>query len=754
MSIHNVSRRDFLKNVGLQGGGLVIATQWVGHAAASSSEAVEGAYDLGVFVSINGQGDVQIVNHRAEMGQGIITSVPQVIADELGAAWSRVSIVQAKGDAKYGPQGTGGSASIRRFFPYLRQMGAIAREMLEQAAANHWQVDKKDVVTRDHQVLHRPTGKALDFGALAEAAGKLPVPKAEAVTLKKHADFSLIGKDVKLAVQPLMVTGKAQYAQDVQLSNMLIASIQRPPVVGGRVKSFDATEAKKVAGVVQVIRMKDRPYPVDVRPLGGVAVLATNTWAAHEGRKKLKIEWDTSEKITAANAKHESKDYLQQLVKQVSQPGKPARKRGDVYAHKYSDEKTLEATYTVPYHHHMPMETPAATAIVSKSDKGVSECRVWTGTQNPQWARGLVAAELGIDQSNVEVNMTLMGGAFGRKGKNDYTVEAAELAHKSGRPVKVVWTREDDVKHGFYHSIAANYFKAELNDKGSADHWLQRVAYPPIGWIFNTDNKTLDGMALSLGFADVPFELTELSCEKYDVETHVRTGWFRAVANINNAFALGCFVDELAVKAKIPTHKMWLNLFGKDRLVDPSKDNFGDWTNYGQESDAYALDTRRMKAVVTQLVQTAKADKPLPKGEGWGISYAHSFNSYVAAATRVKVIEGKWQALEMHTIIDCGIAITPDRVKSQMEGAMIMGLTMALAGEITVKEGAVQQNNFYDYPVARIQDVPPLHVEIVQSYAAPGGVGEPGLPPILPSIVNAIFHASGQRVRSLPVDLA
>ena len=743
--ISKVTRRSVLKAVGLQGPGLVLLSPAL--AVAATDNTVQDDFPLGVFVSIAKAGDVTIVNHRAEMGQGILTSVPQIIADELGADWLRVSVVQAQGDAKYGDQSTGGSASIRNHFPYLRQMGAVARDMLEQTAADIWQVKKSEVKTLNHQVINVKTQKALAFGDLVEQAAKLPVPKAEAVTLKDESAFSLIGRDVRLAGQEEIVRGEAIYAQDIQLPNMLVASIERPPVVGGRVKSVNATAAKKVAGVVDVIQLKDRPLPTNVKPISGVAVLATNTWAAHEGRKLLEIEWDTSDKRVALNAKHNSAQYLAELVSAVNTQGQDVRREGDVYQHTYDPDKTLEATYTVPYHHHMSMETPAATAIVEGDT-----CTVWTGTQSPQWAKGLIAGELGIDAANVTVNMTSMGGAFGRKGKNDFTLEAVELAKAVGRPVKVVWTREDDVKHGFYHSTSANYCKAEINTQGGADYWLQRVAYPPIGATFSLDAKQPSAGQLSLGFADIPFELEHLSCEVHDVETHVRIGWFRSVANINNAFSLGCFVDELAVKAKISTHQMWLNLLGKDRIVDPAKEGFEKWENYGQKTESFALDTRRMKAILNRVVKESGADKKVNKNEGWGISYAHSFNSYVAAATKVRVDGDKLTVLEMHTAIDCGIAVTPDRIVAQMEGAMIMGLSTALLSEITVKDGVVEQNNFYDYMSARIQQCPPLFVYIAESQEAPGGVGEPGLPPVLPSIVNAIYHASGRRIRDLPVN--
>ncbi len=754
--IRSLNRREFIALTGRTGGALMLGSALgvMGSVASAKNVATPtgGAGNaLGVFVTINNDGRVEIICHRAEMGQGILTSVPQIIAEELEADWNQVSAVLGKADPKYGNQSTGGSASIRRFFEHVRQMGAVARDMLEQAAADRWSVEKSQVSAHKHGVVHKTSGKRLSFAELAEAASKLPVPNVESVSLKDSANYSLIGKD-DIALQGMedIVRGKTIYAQDVRLPGMLIASIERPPVVGGRVKSFDASEAKKISGVIDVIQLKDRSFPVDVKPVSGVAVLATNTWAALEGRKKLKIEWDHG-----ANVTHDSELYKKTLIEKVASKGKAARVEGNVYAHKFNAGRTVEATYTVPYHHHMSMETPAATAHIENG-----RCRVWSGTQTPQWGKTLVLEELGWDATSdydkVEFNTTFMGGAFGRKGKNDFTIEAVELAKATGKPVKVVWSREDDVKHGFYHSIAANYLKAELTPDKRSDNWIQRVVAPPIAWIFNDKTTHLQDGDLSLGFADIPFDIKNLSCETPEVTTHVRTGWLRAVGNINNAFALGSFVDELAVKAGISTQQMWLNLLGKDRSFNPRKEGFEGYTHYGQVDDGkvieeYLLEIARFKGVLNEVVEKSGADKQLPEGQGWGISVAASFNSYAAAATKVKVVDGKVTLLEMHTAIDCGLIITPDRVRSQMEGAMIMGVSMALESEITVKNGAIVQSNFYDYPVSRMPQIPALYVHLVKSNAAPGGVGEPGLPPIMPSITNAIFHASGIRVRDLPV---
>jgi len=743
-NIENVSRRGFLKAVGVTSGSFVLGVSLPLSMAKASSNSKDVSHALNFFVSIANDSKVTLVCHRSEMGQGIRTSVPQIIAEELEADWQQVSVIQAKADSKYGSQGTAGSASIRNHFTTIRQIGAVAREMLEQAAANIWKVPLNEVNAKNNFVIHNKTQQKISFGELASHAAKLTPPDSKKVVLKNSADFTLIGKDVKQVDLANIVAGKAQYAQDIQLPNMLIATIVRPPVVGGKVLSFDAKAALKVKGVVDVIALKPRPLPVTTNPLSGVAVLAENTWAALEGRKNLEIEWDLGEKQS-----HDSKKFTKQLAKQVNQRGDNVATKGDVYAHQYDDDNTVEATYTVPYIHHAPMETPAATAIVTGK-----KCTIWAGTQNPQWAKSKAAQELGLakeEQDNIELNVTLMGGAFGRKSKSDFIVEAVELAKASNRPVKVVWSREDDIQHGYYHSVSANYCKAELTPNGSADHWISRNAYPPIGWLWNTEQKTPADSQLALGFGDLPFELNNLSIEKHQVDSFVRPGWVRSVACINNGFALGSFVDELAVKADVSTRKMWLKLLGEDRHVDPSANGFK-YSNYNLDLSQHPVDTKRMKSLINLISDKAQVEQKLPVNQGWGISFLRSFGSFVAAATKVEVVNNKVNVLEMHTAVDCGIVVTPDRVKAQMEGAMIFGLSIALMGEISVENGQVQQTNFHDYPVTRMNQVPELHVHLVESDAPPGGIGEPGVPPVIPSITNAIYHASKSRIRDLPVN--
>jgi isoquinoline 1-oxidoreductase beta subunit len=764
MPILNVSRRKFLKQLGIGSSALVLATTLPGlspiYAAddamatgQASFEVEKAAHHLNIFVSLDTDGTTSIVCHRSEMGQGIRTTVPQIIADEMQALWSNVYVVQGQADKAYGQQNTAGSSSIRGQFTRLRQIGAVVRNMLEQAAANQWQVNINDVTADQHVVINNITGEKIGFGDLAIAASKLEAPELTAVKLKEIKDFNYIGKEVKLFDLEDIVAGEAVYSHDVQLPNMLVASIQRPPVVGGTVKSFDDTEAKKVKGVVAVIQLKPHTFPYRTNPLGGVAVLANNTWAAQEGRKKLKIVWDNGE-----NANYNTASFSEELIKKVNQPGKSVRSEGDVYAHTYDPARTVEATYSVPHINHTPMETEAATAWLQGKDKSAT-LTIWAGTQNPQGAQTLAAKECGIDVKQVALNIPLMGGAFGRKSKPDFILEAVQLAKQINVPVKVVWTREDDIQHGFYHSISANYMKAELIDESIvgndnhkvADFWIQRVAYPPIAWLFNGKQTRPNANDLSLGFADTPFQLDNLQYETQEASSHVRPGWVRAVSDINNGFAQGSFVDELAVKANKPARQMWLELLGDDRYVDLSQGGFK-YNNAGLNLAEYPVDTKRLKATLNLVCDQANIEAETAENEGWGISVIRSFGSYVAAATKVSVINKKVKVLEMHTAIDCGITVTPDRVIAQMEGAMVFALSITLMGGISVKAGAVEQSNFHDSPVTRINQSPPMFVHLVESEHPPGGVGEPGIPPIIPSITNAIFSASGIRIRNLPVN--
>lgn len=737
IAFDNVSRRSFLKGLSLTTTGLVLGATLPTWSPAMAAQSAEGMMNL--FVGIDTDGTVNIVCHRSEMGQGIRTSLPQVLADEMEADWRKVKIIQGLADERYGSQNTDGSRSIRHFYKVMREMGASARTMLEQAAAIKWGVPVAEVKAENHQVVHS-SGNTLGFGELVADAANLPTPEPASLKYKDKKDFKYIGKELSLVDMQDIQTGKTVFGQDIQLEGMLYASIVRAPVTGSNVASLDKTSAMKIAGVVDVFQMPERSFPLVFGSLPGVAVLATNTWAAQQGAKALNVTWTEHE-----NQTYDSQKHLTELQTKVKSKGKVQRSAGDAYAKMQEADKTVSASYSMPYLVHAPMEPPAATAWFKD---GAVE--VWACTQTPQSTQDTVSNFLNISKDKVKVNVTLLGGGFGRKSKPDFSVEAAILSKHTGKPVKVVWSREDDIRHGYYHAISAQHYQAGFDVNGKVNAWVQRTAFPSISWTFNGSAKEPSGGELSLGFADVPFEVSNLSCETQEATAHSRIGWVRSVSNIHHAFAIGSFVDEVASAAQKPTHKMWLELIGSDRKVDPSKDGF-EYSNYGESLDDYPIDTGRLKNCLNTLIAKTGADKDAPHGEAWGISVHRSFVTYVAVAAKVKVENDKVTVLEMHNVIDAGTVVNPDRVKSQQEGSMIFGLSLALMGEISFKDGKVQQSNYHDYPVLRMHQSPKIVTHIIESDAIPGGVGEPGTPPVAAALANAIYHASGKRIRDLPV---
>ncbi len=737
--IENLSRRSFLKSIGLTSGGLVIGgmVPFSNPVFAGS----DGLASLNLFVHISPDNQVHIICHRSEMGQGIRTGLPQVVADELQADWAKVQVVQGLANAEYGSQNTDGSRSIRNFYLTMREMGAVARTLLEQAGAARWGVPVTEVKAENHEILHAKSGRALSFGELAQDAAKLPAPDKSTLVLKSSKDFKYIGKPLPIVDMDDILQGTTVFGQDVQLPNMLYASIARWPVLGAKLTATNDKASRQVKGVQDVITLPDLGLPVMFKAQPGVAVLANNSWAALKGREKLELTWDHG-----PHASHNTDSYLEKMLADVKTKGTVNSAKGDAYSKIEAASDTLEASYSVPYQGHLPMEPVAATAHFHD---GI--CEIWACVQTPQSTQQTVAGLLGLKPENVKVNVTLLGGAFGRKSKPDFAVEAAYLAKKAGRPVKVFWTREDDIKHDYYHAISAQHYQASLDQKGEVSAWLQRTAFPTISSTFNAAANSPSDGELSLGFADLPFALDHLSCESHAAESHVRIGWVRSVSNIHHAFGIGSFVDELAVKTGTRNTDMWRKLLGKGGRVDPSATGFK-YGNYDAPLDQYPIEIKRYLHLIDVLEKSTDMHKALPKGQGWGFSIHRSFVSYVAVATKVEVKDGAVKVLDMHTAIDCGLAVNPDRVKAQMEGSMVFGLSIALMGGITVKDGMVEQSNFHDAQVARMHQSPPITVHIVQGKdELPGGVGEPGLPPVMASVTNAIFAASGQRIRDLPV---
>jgi len=737
--LDKLSRREFLQKTGVASGGLVFGVT-LGYAPSVGASAAA-SVTPNVYVNIRDDDVVEIYCHRSEMGQGIRTSLPQVIADELEADWDRIELLQAPGHEKYGDQNTDGSTSIRKHFDLLRTAGASAREMLVAAAAVQWGVPAAELVARNHAVYHDSSGRSVAYGDLVATAAQLDVP--DNVTFKDRADYRYIGKPMDLIDGFAMTTGTASYGIDTVLPGMLHASIERCPVVGGTVKSLDDSAALEVPGVTGVVRMPDSTSPPFYNPLGGIAVLATNSWAAQRGRAALGIEWDTGR-----NAEYDSTAYRRQLLETSRKAGRMVLNRGDVAAAFEKAEDVLEAEYYAPHLSHAPMEPPAATARVSPD----GDVEIWAATQDPQSIRDTVAGLLGIDKSRITVHVTLLGGAFGRKSKADFSAEAAWLARETGKPVKVTWTREDDIRHGYYHSVSAQYLKAGLDGDGNATAWLHRSVFPSIGSTFSAEASGPGNFELDLGMTDNPFAIPNMRLESGDAQAHVRIGWLRSVCNIYHAFAVCGFADELAHRAGADPKDYLLQLVGPPRKVNPADDGV-EYGNYGQSLDEHPIDTGRYRAVVEKVANMAGWGRKLPDGRGLGIAVHRSFLSTVGTVAEVSVDDaGKLRVEELWLVIDAGLVVNPDRVIAQMEGAGIFGMSLALHGEITAKNGAIVQGNYDSYPVVRIGEAPKaIHVHIMESAALPAGVGEPGVPPVAPAIVNAYFAATGKRVRELPL---
>ncbi len=742
--LENLSRRSFLVGGAAVAGGLVIGLRLLPRGFASNPPAAPAVdvprFNPTAFVSIDETGLVTIVAHRSEMGQGIRTALPMAVADELEADWSRVRIVQAVGDeATYGGQNTDGSRSLRHFLLPMRQMGAAARQMLETAAANKWGVQVAQVRARNHQIVHTPTGRVLEYGALAVAASELPVPRQEQLKLKRPEDFRYIGKNVPIVDLNDMTSGRAGYGIDVRLPGMKYAVIARPPVYGGRVASYDEPSARAVPGVERVVKLDGTPPPSGFQPLGGVAVIARNTWAAIQGRGKLSTTWDDG-----PNRSYESVAYKTELEETARRPGKVVRNQGDALAALAAPARVVKADYYVPHLAHAPMEPPAAAASVTDG-----RCEAWACTQNPQGARDEIAKALGIPVDRVKVNVTLLGGGFGRKSKPDYVVEAALLSRAVGAPVKVTWTREDEIHHDYYHTVTAQHLEAALDPRGRAVAWLHRSVFPAIPSTFQPNVRYASDGELSQGVIDVPYAIPNIRCENGEAEPHVRIGWFRSVLNIPHAFAVCSFADELAHAAGRDPKDYLLELLGPSRRVDAG----AHYQNYGDDINVYPIDTGRLRRVVELVAEQARWGRSLPAGHGLGIAVHRSFVSYVAIVVEAAVAkDGTVSVPRVDMAVDCGFAAYPDRIRSQMEGAAVMALSSALYGEITFHEGRAQQNNFNDFQVARMTAAPrETRVHIVERDAPPGGVGEPGVPPFAPALCNAIFAATGKRIRRLPI---
>lgn len=701
-----------------------------------------------LFVSIDSDGIVHALCHRSEMGTGIRTGLPKILADELEANWDKVKIHQAKGDRRLGDQNTDGSNSIRFFFDTMRTAGATARLMLQRAAAKKWGVPAGECLAENHQIKHRGSGKSIGYGDLVAIAKTLEVPDAKELKFKPRDQWRYIGKESKITDLDEIVTGKAIFGIDARMENQLYAVIARPPVVGGVVKSVDATEAKKIPGVVDVLQIPKFKGAPQFQPLGGVAVCATSTWAAWQGRDALKIEWELGE-----NANYDTDKFAKQLHETVQESGKPVRSEGDAESKLKNAENVIKADYSVPHLSHAPMEPTCAVADVKTDQSGkVTSCHVLAATQNPQAVQQAVGPAMGMKNDDVLVNVTLLGSGFGRKSKPDYCVEAAILSRSLKRPVHVTWTREDDLRHDYYHAISAIHCEAALDKEKKPIAWLQRAAYPTISSTFAEGADTPAAWEAEMGLTDLPFELDHLQLEVCSAKAHTRIGWLRSVCHIQQNFAVGSFADELAHAAGVDPLEFLLELLGSDRKIDLKKANLG---NRGASAEEYPYDIARLKNVLRRVAKNSSwsRHKELPKGKGLGIACCRSFLGYTGHVVEVEVSKkGELTINKAWCSMDSGTIVSPDRVVAQVEGAAVMATSQVLFSEMPFKFGRAFHSNYDGFKVARMSDIPKeIDVDIVPSTAAPAGVGETGVPSFAPALCNAIFAATGKRIRDLPL---
>ena len=703
-----INRRDFLKVVSTTGAGLIIGFHLPFKnklRAATLQAAIQ--FKPNAWITVHPDNMVTIAVAESEMGQGVWTSLPMIIAEEMELDWSKIQVIQAPVDKdRFGKQGTGGSASVRSSWEKLRKAGAVAKEMLLTAAAREWSVPRGDCYGENGFILNRTSGKKLSYGDLAEKAAILDIPKN--VSLKKAADFNIIGKDIPRTDTPLKVNGTAQFAMDVDLPNIVYAFIIRCPIFGGKLKTVNDAKAKQINGVLEIFEVEN-----------GIAVVGSSTWAAIQGRKALNITWDKG-----PNADLDSKSIAKYFKKRGRKRGAVGRNDGNAKKALKKTKKTVEAVYEVPFQAHATMEPMNCVVDVQPN-----RCRIWAPTQFPHSAQKQAAEITGLPMDKIEIHVTFLGGGFGRRAFNDFINDGLEVSKHMGRPVKLIWTREDDMRHDYYRPASRHILNGGLSETGETIAWTHKVVAPSIlfGQMFKYPipfKDKLDVVALA-GAKELAYEIPNIRVEYKSANTNVPVGWWRSVYDSQNAYANECFMDELAFEA------------GKDPVQYRLK---------------LLVNSPRSAAVLKMAAREAGWGSPMPNGRSKGVSCHGSFGSYVAQVAEVSVkANGKIKVHSVVCAVDCGQVVNPSIVKAQMESSIVYGLSATLKGEITIEKGRVVQSNFHEFEVLRMDEMPEIDVHIVKSTEAPGGVGEPGLPPIAPAVANAVFALTGKRIRKLPI---
>lgn len=718
-----LSRRSFLKTGAAGGAVLLIGFDFTGAAQVVAGD-TRGPFSA--WVRVASDGTVTLLIPKAEMGQGVMTGLAMLLAEELDVEWADVRVEQAPTDPNIYRHGTGSSSSTRTSWLPLRQAAAAARGLLVQAAARRWKEDPLRCRTEAGSVIG-PTSQRARYADLVEGAALLPVPDLTKVPLKEPSQFQIIGRPIPRVDVPSKVDGSARFGIDVRLPGMLRAVVARCPALGGRVKRFDAAKAKAVAGVRHVVEI---PSVVrDVFSCGGVAVVADNTWAALQGRQALVLEWEEGEGES-------SQGLSKQFELLLAAAGSVVRNDGDAAGALAGAAHRVEARYELPFVAHATMEPMNATVHVRR---GGTEA--WVPTQDAAFTREILARILGQPPEAVIVHTTLLGGGFGRRAATDFVVEAAQISRLVGAPVQVVWTREDDIQHDFYRPASMHLLSASLDARGRPTAWFHRMASTSIAAFLDPPETAKPAESEIGGAVDLPYAIPSIRMEYSPAPSHVPVSWWRSVENSVNAFVTECFLDELAGAAGIDPLTFRLQLLAEPRQVRQPPDS------------PAILETTRLRAVLERAALRAGWGTPVKPGHGHGLACHFSYRTYVAQVAEVSVAHGAVRVHRVHLVVDCGRVVNPDVVRAQMEGGVVFGLSAALKGAITIENGRVQQSNFHDFEVLRLPEAPEIDVEILASDAPPTGVGEPGLPPIAPAVANAVFAATGKRVRRLPIRL-
>jgi len=725
----SLDRRAFLKTGTAAGAGLLIGFHLPAFASSAEEQEKKSPNPLNAWVHITPDNHVSLILGKSEMGQGIMTALPMILAEELSLDWSKVKIEQAPTNPAIYDHGTGGSGSIAGSWLPLRRAGAAAREMLISAAAQRWNVNRDTCVAKDGGVLHGARKNFLTYGELAEDAAKLPIPEFKAVPLKNSDDFTIVGHDKRRYEVSAKATGKAVFGIDSRMPGMQYAVIARCPVFGGKVKSFDAAKAKAVPGVKSVIAID--PVPEGAFTAGGVAVLAENSWAAMQGRKALEITWEEGPHAA------ESTEWLHnQFVENAAKTGKVVRNDGDADAALAGAAKKVEAIYEFPFAAHATMEPMNCTVHIRPDG-----AEAWVPTQAPQWAQDIIVGISGLPRDKVIVNTTLMGGGFGRRYMGDFVMEAAQIAKVTGKPVQVLWTREDDMQHDFYRPSSYHKMAGAVDAQGNLAAWKHFQTSTSIDAMWSKDGESHAENSEFATALFIPYATPNYRVEYTLAKSGVPRAWWRSVEHSTSGFIVECFVDELAAAAGADPYEFRLKLIGDDRKIP----------DFSNPKEGKPLDTARLKGVLNLAKEKSDWGRPLPKGVGRGIAAYYSFESYTAAVAEVSVKNGVVKVQKLCYAVDCGRPINPDGIRAQVESAAIYGLSASLHDAITIKGGRVEQSNFNNYQMPKIADTPKTEVHVVMSKEEPTGIGEPGLPVVTASVCNAIYALTKKRIRRLPI---